>query len=61
MVATDPTADAVEDIMGEDRTRLAVVVFACRHVFHRVCLDESVRAEGEGVERVYKCPLCVER
>jgi hypothetical protein len=61
MVATDPTADAVEDIMGDDRTRLALVVFACRHVFHRVCLDESVRAEGEGVERVYKCPLCVEQ
>lgn len=60
MVATNPTADAVEDIMGEDRTRLALVVFACRHVFHRVCLDETRKAEGEG-ERVYKCPICVEQ
>lgn len=60
MVAADPTADAVEDIMGEDRTRLALVVFACRHVFHRVCLDENVKGDGEG-ERVYKCPVCVEQ
>jgi hypothetical protein len=52
----------VEDIMGgEDRTRLALVIFACRHVFHRVCLDESSsgRDGGEGGERGYKCPVCV--
>jgi hypothetical protein len=61
-VAADPVADAVEDIMGgEDRTRLALVVFACRHVFHRVCLDKSSsgRDGGEGGERGYKCPVCV--
>ena len=63
-VAADPVADAVEDIMGgEDRTRLALVVFACRHVVHRVCLDESTpsaaRGVGEGGERSYKCPVCV--
>lgn len=58
-------ADAVEDIMGgEDRTRLALVVFACRHVVHRVCLDESsasaARGGGEGGgEGGYKCPVCV--
>jgi hypothetical protein len=61
-VVRNPVADAVEDIMGEDRTRLALVVFACRHVFHRVCLDEMVKSkvEGDG-ERGYKCPLCVEQ
>jgi hypothetical protein len=59
-VVRNPVADAVEDIMGEDRTRLALVVFACRHVFHRVCLDETVKAEADGV-RVYKCPICVEQ
>ncbi|GAB7332500.1 hypothetical protein MBLNU13_g04294t1 [Cladosporium sp. NU13] len=63
MVASDPTADAVEDIMGEDRTRLALVVFACRHVFHRVCLDEGGgKSQGDGEEeRGYKCPVCVEQ
>ena len=61
VVAADPNADVVEDIMGEDRTRLALVVFACRHVFHRVCLDESSSGHdgGEGGERGYKCPVCV--
>lgn len=64
-VAVDKVADAVEDIMGgEDRTRLALVVFACRHVVHRVCLDESsasaARGGGEGGgEGGYKCPVCV--
>jgi hypothetical protein len=59
-VVRNPVADAVEDIMGEDRTRLALVVFACRHVFHRVCLDETVKAEADGV-KVYKCPICVQQ
>jgi hypothetical protein len=50
-------------MMGEsDRTRLALVVFGCRHVFHRVCLDEGVKGEDrEGERRVYKCPVCVEQ
>jgi hypothetical protein len=58
--------DRVEGIMmGEsDRTRLALVVFGCRHVFHRVCLDEGVKGEerdGDGERRGYKCPVCVEQ
>jgi hypothetical protein len=60
VVLRDAVEDVVEDVMGEDRTRLALVVFACRHVFHRVCLDETVRAHGDGVG-AYRCPVCVEQ
>lgn len=61
MVVADVVADKVEDVMGEDRTRLALVVFACRHVFHRVCLDEGPRGERDAErDRGYKCPICVE-
>lgn len=46
---------------GEEAKRLALVVFACRHVFHRVCLD----GEGEETEREdgrrYECPVCAHR
>lgn len=50
----------------------ALVVFACRHVWHKACLEKAGTDDGgegsaakdkgdssrSGVER-YKCPLCV--
>ena len=48
------------DTQGEEVRKLALVVFACRHVFHRVCVDEEYR-EGKPLKNVrYKCPLCIE-
>ncbi|KAF2154760.1 hypothetical protein K461DRAFT_222003 [Myriangium duriaei CBS 260.36] len=50
--------DATDEEQAE-RKRLALVVFACKHVFHRQCLDglgEEVREEGR-----YKCPHCEKR
>lgn len=50
---------------AEETKKLTLVVFACRHVFHRVCLDEGYRngssenaASGGGM---YRCPVCTER
>jgi hypothetical protein len=46
---------------GEDTKRLALVVFACRHVFHRVCIDEEYR-EGKPLrQEKYRCLICTER
>ncbi|KAF2164089.1 hypothetical protein M409DRAFT_25436 [Zasmidium cellare ATCC 36951] len=46
---------------SEETRRLALVVFACRHVFHRVCLDHDYR-DGKTLPRqMYKCPLCTEQ
>lgn len=45
---------------NEDARRLALVCFACRHVFHRVCLDADYR-DGRAPRRDrYKCPVCTE-
>jgi hypothetical protein len=42
-----------------DSRRLALVVFACRHVFHRVCLDGEYR-DGKPPQRErYACPMCI--
>jgi hypothetical protein len=46
---------------NEDARRLALVVFACRHVFHRVCLDEDYRDGKPPKQERYKCPLCREQ
>lgn len=47
------------DVQGDDSRRLALVVFACRHTFHRVCLDHDYRdgKKPPGEER-YICPIC---
>ena len=52
---------------AEDAAELgtgALVVFACRHMWHRTCLEKSV--EGDAAERRsldakgrFKCPICV--
>jgi len=52
-------AKAAQSVTGEpsneDAKRLALVVFACRHVFHKVCLDGiALRQE------MYKCPICID-
>jgi hypothetical protein len=49
---------------GEAGRRLERVVFACRHVFHRGCLDSGyLEGKGKGAGepgqgRVYRCPVC---
>ncbi|KAF4552610.1 putative Golgi CORVET complex core vacuolar protein 8 [Elsinoe fawcettii] len=40
----------------EERKRGSVLVFACRHVYHRGCLDD-LGEEGRR-EEGYKCPAC---
>lgn len=44
-----------------DNRQLALVVFACRHIFHRVCLDEEYRDGKPSRRQIYKCPLCIEQ
>lgn len=46
---------------NEDARRLALVVFACRHVFHRVCLDEDYRDGKPSRQERYHCPLCTDQ
>ncbi|KAF1351241.1 Golgi CORVET complex core vacuolar protein 8-domain-containing protein [Delphinella strobiligena] len=58
-----PSVHAVEERTDAEkalREKGTLVVFACRHVFHRHCLDERIRMENEvsGDEREgYWCPL----
>lgn len=57
-----PSVQAVEERTDEEkaiREKGTLVVFACRHVFHRSCLDERIKKENEdGDEREgYWCPL----
>lgn len=47
-------------ISSEDARRLTLVVFSCRHTFHRVCLDEDYRNGKPPKEGSYRCPLCVD-
>ncbi|KAK5172306.1 Vacuolar protein sorting-associated protein 8 [Saxophila tyrrhenica] len=49
-----------EEPHNEDARRLALVVFACRHVFHKVCLDADYREGKNPRHEKYKCPLCIE-
>lgn len=44
----------------EEGRKLSLVVFACRHVFHRVCLDGEFREGRLGHREMYKCPICVD-
>lgn len=54
------TAARHEELEG-DRRKLALVVFACRHVFHRVCLDSDFRDGKPPLLGRYECPLCKEQ
>ncbi|KXT14043.1 hypothetical protein AC579_10520 [Pseudocercospora musae] len=53
------TPAAVSADNGDEVKRLALVVFACRHVYHRVCIDEEFR-EGRPMRSMYRCPVCTE-
>ncbi|CAK4030787.1 related to VPS8-vacuolar sorting, 134 kD [Lecanosticta acicola] len=66
-VPPTPTRSSGDDGEGEETKRMALVVFACRHVFHRVCLDEG-KGIGGGYNRgggssggMYRCPVCTEQ
>ncbi|SMQ50840.1 unnamed protein product [Zymoseptoria tritici ST99CH_3D7] len=56
-------ANASERSAGdeEDTKRLALVVFACRHVFHRVCIDEQYREGTPLRPEAYRCLICTEQ
>ncbi|KAI5272248.1 hypothetical protein E4T47_04368 [Aureobasidium subglaciale] len=45
-----------EEVVGE----LALVVFACRHCVHRVCLEEELARRGDEDGGGYYCPVCHE-
>lgn len=57
--APPTTATEISVSDSGDSKRLALVVFACRHVFHRVCLDEEFRDGKPSKRETYKCPICV--
>lgn len=58
-----------EDALGDKKEELGpLVVFACRHMFHRKCLERAQQRlesqEGTGGERSsskrrFRCPICV--
>lgn len=52
--------ERLEEVMGEDSKRMALVVFACRHVFHKACLDGG-QMEEDGRRNVYRCRICVDQ
>lgn len=55
------TADMTTDTQSEESRKLALVVFACRHVFHRVCLDQEYKDGKPLTQERYKCPICTHR
>jgi hypothetical protein len=59
--ATADSTVRMDEPHSEDARRLALVVFACRHVFHRVCLDEDYREGKPPKQERYHCPLCIEQ
>lgn len=54
-----PESDPVAPEDEAERARLALVVFACKHVFHRQCLDAMGDSVRDGLR--YKCPNCEKR
>ena len=57
--ARRPVNDEAED--SEDGARKEdlgpLVVFACRHLFHRKCLEKALGPGADGLPREYHCPL----
>jgi hypothetical protein len=35
-----------------------LVIFPCEHRFHKVCVDQLVRALKIGEEEMQSCPVC---
>lgn len=60
MVATNASVYVMQDIMSEDRTSLGWLIFACKCVFRRMCLDGMLQLHNE-TKCVYKYPMCVEQ
>lgn len=56
--AVTPITTSFDEDRDEARRKLTLLVFACRHVFHRVCLDEAYRDGQPARPGGYKCPLC---
>ena len=55
-----PSTAVEETSTDPEKRRLALVVFACRHIFHRVCLDEGFRDGKPARRELYKCPICID-
>ncbi|KAI9828645.1 MAG: Vacuolar protein sorting-associated protein 8 [Thelocarpon impressellum] len=63
---TVPTAaeDERQDQQSKDEDLGPLVVFSCRHLFHKVCLERLLRpdgqgqGEGEGEGVTYRCVVC---
>ena len=54
----------IDDSPAAEERKLALVVFACRHVFHRACLDPEYKKgkmSGGGEAERYTCPMCREQ
>ncbi|KAK4565580.1 Vacuolar protein sorting-associated protein 8 [Recurvomyces mirabilis] len=51
-------AERENGVEDEEGRKLTLVVFACRHVYHRVCIDPGFRDGAAGTECMLKCPLC---
>lgn len=48
-----------EEVDGNDGVK-TLVVFACRHLWHRVCLEkDNAGKEGEGMGGKLRCALCL--
>ena len=57
---SDQKTDVSKEELSE-RKKMTLVVFACRHVFHRHCLNEMSEVEIQATrnsETRYECPVC---
>ncbi|KAF1819630.1 uncharacterized protein K489DRAFT_325912 [Dissoconium aciculare CBS 342.82] len=45
----------------EESQRFTLVVFACRHVYHRTCLDAEMKNASTHERGIYKCQICPSR
>ncbi|KAJ8606052.1 hypothetical protein MRB53_041250 [Persea americana] len=57
--AEQHVAESTTEQEGNDgeKKRLTLVLFSCRHVFHRACLEEKRSERDDGK---FRCPLCID-